>query len=374
LGGVFNSIRAPAVFVTLAEGGITTLLATTLILSSEMRLTLPLVRKGIAFGVGTAAVLVLAAQPFAVESWLALKLIMFALAATVAILLRRTVPAAALAAGLVVVTGTYVIPTGDIFRDRSFFGTHWVADVDGLRQYANGTTLHGAERVADYAKPRPEPLFYYHRNAPMAQVMTSGIGRSAKNVGIVGLGVGSLACYKQPGQDWQFYEIDAVVDKIARNPAYFTFMSACAGSAPTHLGDARMVLARQEGLKYDILVIDAYGSDSVPVHLTTQEAMQLYLDRLAPDGVLLYHITNRYYAIERPLSRSAAALGLEARIQNYPGNAEIDPGDSGSRVVMLARNAGALGALADDRRWEALIPDGGRIWTDDYANLLSVLQ
>ena len=374
LGGLFNSVLAPAVFVTLAEGGITTLLAAALILSPEMRLTLPLAKKGVAYGVIAAGALVLAVQPFAVESWLALKLIMFALAATVAFLLRRTVPAAALAAGLVAVVGNYVIPAGDIFRDRSFFGTHWVADVGGLRQYANGTTLHGAERLADYRKPRPEPLFYYHRNGPMAQVLSSYIGRAARHVGVVGLGVGSLACYRQPGQHWQFYEIDPVVDRIARNPAYFTFISACAGDAPTHLGDARMVLAAQEGLKYDLLVIDAYGSDSVPVHLTTQEAMQLYLDRLAPDGVLLYHITNRYYAIERPLSRSAAALGLEARLQDYSGNAENDPADSASRVVMLARHARALGTLAEDPRWRVLASDGGRIWTDDFANPLAALR
>ena len=374
LGGLFNSILAPAVFVTLAEGGVTTLLAATLILSSEMRLTLPLAKKGAAYGIVAAGILIVAAQPFAIENWLTLKLIMFALAAMVAILLRRTVPAAALAAGLVVVTGNYVIPTGDIFRDRSFFGTHWVADVDGLRQYANGTTLHGAQRVTDYDKPRPEPLFYYHRNAPMAQVMTSDIGRAASNVGIVGLGVGSLACYKLPGQNWQFYEIDGIVDKIARNPDYYTFMSACAGDAPTHLGDARMVLATQEGLKYDVLVIDAYGSDSVPMHLTTQEAMELYLDRLTDDGVLVYHITNRYYEIERPLSRSAIDLGLVAMIQNHPGNPEVDPSDTGSRVVMLARNHAALGEMANDPRWEPLPSDGGRIWTDDFANLLSILQ
>ncbi|MCB2135140.1 MAG: fused MFS/spermidine synthase, partial [Rhodobacteraceae bacterium] len=374
LGGLFNSILAPAVFDTLAEGGVTTLVAATLVLSAEMRLTLPLARRGILYGAAAALVLVTAVGPMAIDDRLSLKLLMFALAALVAVRFRRELPAAAVAAGLVVVAGNYIIPTGDIFRDRSFFGTHWVTDEGALRQYANGTTLHGAERLSDYARPRPEPLFYYHPNAPMAQVMTSEKGRSADAVGIVGLGVGSLACYSQPGQAWQFYEIDRVVDDIARNPAFFTFMSACAGSAPTHLGDARMVLAAQEGLKYDILVIDAYGSDSVPMHLTTHEAMQLYLDRLAEDGILLYHITNRYYAIDRPLARSAAALGLAARIQNYPGNPETDPGDTGSRVVMLARNEAALGDLASDTRWESLQPDGGPVWTDDFANLLSILQ
>ncbi|WP_347312248.1 spermidine synthase [Defluviimonas sp. SAOS-178_SWC] len=374
LGGLFNSIIAPVVFDSLAEGGVTTLLAATLVLSKEMRLTRGLATRGAVAGAIAALPLILAVTVFGIADWLTLKLVMFGLAAVVAVLLRRTVPAAALAAGIVTVSGTYLIPDGDIFRDRSFFGTHRVMDGDGMRHYANGTTIHGAERLSDYSRAKPQPLFYYHPNAPMARVLTSDIGRSAKSVGIVGLGVGSLACYRNEGQDWQFYEIDAVVDRIARNPDYFTFMSACAGDAPTHLGDARMVLAAQEGLKYDILIIDAYGSDAVPMHLTTHEAMQLYLDRLAPDGVLLYHITNRYYAIQRPLARSAEALGLVARIENHPGRPDVDPGDTASRVVMLARSEAALGDMASDARWQELRSDGERLWTDDFANLLSILE
>ncbi|OYX44852.1 MAG: transporter [Rhodobacterales bacterium 32-67-9] len=374
LGGLFNSIVAPLVFDSLAEGGVTTLLAAMLVLSKEMRLTRGLAGKGMAAGPIAALPLILAVKVFGIADWLTLKLTMFGLAALVAIMLRRTLPAAALGAVIVMVCGAYLIPTGEIFRDRSFFGTHRVAEEKGMRTYANGTTIHGAERQADFAKARPEPLLYYHPNAPMARVLTSDIGRAAKSVGIVGLGVGSLACYRSEGQDWQFYEIDAVVDRIARNPDYFTFMSACAGDAPTHLGDARMVLAGQEGVKYDILIIDAYGSDAVPMHLTTHEAMQLYLDRLAPDGVLLYHISNRYYAIQRPLARSAEALGLVARIEDYPGRPDIDPGDSASRVVMLARSEAALGGLAADPRWQEIRSDGQRIWTDDFANLLSILE
>ena len=244
----------------------------------------------------------------------------------------------------------------------------------GLRLYGNGTTIHGAQRIADDAAARPEPLYYYHPNGPMAQVLTSARGHTAREIGIVGLGVGSLACYSQPGQNWQFYEIDRMVDDIARNPALFRFMSACADDAPTHLGDARVVLAGQTDLQYDILVIDAYSSDSVPVHLTTLEAVQLYMDRLAPDGVLVFHISNRYYDIDKPLARAAQALGLTARKQHYEGNAKVDPADSPSVVVTLSRSVDALGDLADDPRWKVLEGDGGTIWTDDYANLLSILR
>jgi hypothetical protein len=375
LGGFFNSILAPLLFDSLAEGGVTTLLAATLVLSPAMRPSRAQALLGVAAGIAAALPLVLAIVVFRSVDWIMLKLAMFGLAAFLAVALRRQLPAAAIAMITVAATGAWLIPNGDLFRDRSFFGTHRVMEEKGLRHYTNGTTIHGTERLADLASARPEPQLYYHRNGPMAQVLTSATGKRAGRVGIVGLGAGALACYKRPGQDWTFYEIDAAVDRIARDPRLFTFLSACAPDAPTRLGDARMVLAAEAGApRYDLLVIDAYGSDAVPVHLTTHEAMRLYLDRLAPGGVLLYHISNRYYAIERPLARSATALGLVARIQDYPGNEAADPGDAPSRVVMLARSAEALGPLAGDPRWHDLAADGGPVWTDDFADLLSILK
>lgn len=375
LGGFFNSILAPVLFDSLAEGGVTTLLAATLVLSPAMRPTRTQALLGAGAGIAAALPLLLAIEVVRIGDWLTLKFAMFGLAAFLAIALRRQLPAAAIATVLVTATGVWLIPNGDLFRDRSFFGTHRVMDADGLRHYTNGTTIHGAERLADFGSPRPEPQFYYHRNGPMAQVLTSAVGERARRVGIVGLGAGALACYRHEGQDWTFYEIDAVVDRIARDPRLFTFLSACAPDAPTRLGDARMMLAREGGEPpYDVLIIDAYGSDAVPMHLTTQEAMELYLSRLAPGGVLLYHVSNRYYAIERPLGRSAARLGLVARVQNHEKQDPSDPGEIASRVVMLARDEAALGPLARDPRWKPLQSDGGTVWTDDFADLLSIIE
>lgn len=263
----------------------------------------------------------------------------------------------------------------DLFRDRSFFGSHEVRDGGELRRYTNGTTLHGAQRLSDLDAPRPTPLTYYHQSGPIAQVLTSSRGAQARRVGVVGLGTGSLACYRRPGQEWHFYEIDAMVDVVARDPNLFTFMSSCAGDAPTHLGDARLVLAEQSDLRFDVLILDAYSSDAVPVHLTTTEAMELYLDRLAPDGLLVYHISNRYYDLHLPLARSAAALGVVAQRQFHsPGEAAADEGATPSHVVLVAKTAAALGELAEDPRWSPLPSDGGRPWTDDYANPFSILR
>ena len=377
LGGLFNSIIAPVVFDSLLEGTVTAILAILLLLKLEGRIaTIPraLGRGGMIGAAGAIPALasIVLVQP---ANWTATVLFLALGAAICAKFLWRDLVACYGAALVLFLVAVWQFPDTALLRDRSFFGTHVVTeDENGLRVYGNGTTAHGAQRVSDDTADRPEPLFYYHRNGPMAQVMTSPEGRAARSIGIVGLGVGSLACYARPGQDWHFYEIDALVDTVARSPEYYRFLSACTPDAPTHLGDARVVLAAQSDMRYDILVIDAYSSDSVPVHLTTREALELYMNRLTPGGILVFHISNRYYAIERPLGRAAAELGLVGRLQDYKGNESVDPGDTASTVVTLTRSMSELGTLADDPRWGPLENDGGRVWTDDFANLLSIMK
>lgn len=370
LGGLFNSIIAPTAFDELHEGAITVAIAGMLLLGRATRPSRTAM-------VGAAAlVLLIAAKASLIGAFgtMAFGAVAIALFLAIATTIRHTAQAHTWALVGFLVAGQVFVDHGTpLLTDRSFFGTHKIVERDGLRIYGNGTTTHGAQRIADLAADRPEPQLYYHRNGPMAQVLTSTKADEADTVGIVGLGIGALACYGQPHQNWHFYEIDALVSDIAHNPNHFTFMSRCAANAPTHLGDARMVLAEQDDLHFDILVIDAYSSDSVPVHLTTVEAFEIYLDHLSEDGVLLFHISNRYYDISLPLGRLAEALGLTARIQNYAGNTAEDPGDQGSLVVVLARSEAALGDLNNDPRWTPLTSDGGRVWTDDFANLLEVL-
>ncbi|KZY34082.1 transporter [Roseovarius sp. HI0049] len=377
LGGLFNSIVAPVAFSGLQELLITTVLAVLLFIpfAATARDTLVKIAGGAALGLLLSLpALLTGLVATGRDSW-PIMLLVLVIGALLGLVRLRRSPLACFGAGVVALfIGATHIPDASLLRDRSFFGTHVIMEEAGLRLYGNGTTVHGAQRLADDDSPRPEPLYYYHRNGPMAQVLTSARGTAAGTVGVVGLGVGSLACYKQPGQDWHFYEIDPLVDAIARSPEHFRFLSACAPEAPTHMGDGRMVLDRQKDLRFDILVIDAYSSDAVPVHLTTNEAMQLYLDRLSPGGILLYHISNRYYDIDIPLARSAADLGLAARVQHYAGNAKDDPGDVASGVVMLARTPGDFGEITADPRWQVLESDGGRVWTDDYANLVSIMK
>ena len=374
LGGLFNSIFAPLFFNDLYEGAVTVVIAGCLAIGGTGKLS-PRDFYVATFG-GLIVLLALLAEERAegIVGHNAYSMFKLALVIAVIFFAGRKGKVLAAATLTVVVIGFAAVHSSTLLSDRSFFGTHKVFDKDELRLYANGTTLHGSQTISEISSKNPKPLSYYHPNGPMAQILTSEFGKSARSIGIVGLGVGALACYAQPGQDWHFYEIDRLVDDIARNPALFGYMSACAGRAPTHLGDARMVLAEQDGLTFDVLVIDAYSSDSVPVHLTTKEAIEIYLERLSPDGLLLFHISNRYYDIDRPLGRAAEALGLTALWQRYAGNLKRDPGDSPSVVALMTRSDVLSRTVAEDPRWQLLESDGGRVWTDDFANVLSILR
>lgn len=332
LGGLFNSILAPLMFDDIYEGLLTFALIPILILIPFTRMSAKERRRSALVGVVGAVIIV------------------------------------------GIVSSGLLRKPGVIFQDRSFFGVHTVRDGDEFRLYLNGTTLHGIQISEEIDAERPTPIAYYHPDGAMGQLLQSDIGAEAQSVGIVGLGVGALACYARDGQQWHLYEIDRMVRDIATDPAYFTFVPRCLPDAPIHLGDARVVLEGQTDLTFDILVIDAYSSDAVPVHLTTLDAMQLYLDRLSEDGVLLYHISNRYYDIGVPLARSAEALGVSAW-RKLSKEAESDiPGFQLSDVVMIARSDAAVREIVDQDGWAPLPADGGVPWTDDFANVLSILK
>ena len=373
LGGLFNSIVGPWVFTDLIEGPATVIMMLILVFAGTIGLDARGAQRGMIYGVGL-GILAAGGALLAGGGPLALGLAIGGVLLAVA-LLRPVVPVLVIAAGIGVTLPLWLAgPDDRFFAGRSFFGLHQVVERDGIRVYLNGTTTHGAQRIADLGSERPTPLTYYHPASPMGQVMASDLVQDVGSVGVVGQGVGSLACYAAPGQEWQFYEIDAMVDQVARDPELFTFLSSCTPDAPTHLGDARVVLAGQAGLEYDVLVIDAYSSDAVPVHLTTLEAMELYLDRLVPGGVLLFHISNKYYDIGLPLARSAEALGLHAWRQFATAAASDDPGYRMSDVAMIARDPADVARLLESGRWEPLVSDGGPVWVDDKADPLSILK
>jgi hypothetical protein len=261
-----------------------------------------------------------------------------------------------------------------LHQERSFFGVLRVTrDPEGhVNQLFHGTTLHGQQSL-DPAR-RDEPLTYYHRTGPIGQVFAAFSGPDAKpRVALVGLGTGSLASYGEPGQRLTFYEIDPAVVRIARDPRWFTFLRDSRARIDVVLGDARLRLAEAPAGAYGLLVVDAFSSDAIPVHLITREALRLYAAKLAPRGVMAFHISNRFVDLEPVLAELARDAGLTARIE-YDG-ADPAVGKQGSIWVLMARAEGDFGSLTQDSRWRPLAErPGTAVWTDDFSNLVGVLQ
>jgi hypothetical protein len=376
LGGLFNSIIAPVAFDWLTEFPVTVGLFLLLFVRPG-GLRRPAISAVITVALSCLSLAILA-------GWIpgtggldidARLLLAIALLIGAAIALRRDGIAPAVLGISLLLPAFLIGNQSAILRDRSFFGVHVVSDGETLRTYANGTTVHGGQRLADYDGARPRPISYYHPDGSMAQVLTQRQEAGATSIGIVGLGIGALACYAQPGEDWHFYEIDQKVADIALDPSLFTYMTTCAPDPKIHLGDARIVLDQQADLGFDVLVIDAYSSDAIPVHLTTVEALQLYLARMNPDGLLVFHISNRFYDLSLPLASAARSLGLETRLRIRTKEDLTDvPYDTSSKVMILARTVADLGPFASDPDWIVPAETDFPVWTDDHANLLSALQ
>jgi hypothetical protein len=195
------------------------------------------------------------------------------------------------------------------------------------------------------------------------------------NVAIIGLGAGSMAAYAQPGQHWTFYEINPAVIRLAQDTNYFTFLHRCTNASEEFkLGDARLRLREAATNQYDLLVCDAFGSDAPPLHLLNREAMQLYLSKLSPHGLLLLHISSRFLNFRPVIGNLAEHFQLSA-VVNTDDEPATPEGKLPSSWVALARRPEDLGSLRDDPRWSALLPEPGmRLWTDDYSNILGIFD
>lgn len=268
-----------------------------------------------------------------------------------------------------------------IESDRSFFGVLRTARYDDVqlggevRMLLHGTTLHGAQAVAP--EHRCAPMLYYAPVTPIGQA-AQAVQASHPNgaaIGVVGLGTGAMATYKRANDRLTYYEIDPLVVKFATDPARFSYVSNCAeGEVDFVMGDARLSLEKGAADKYDLLLVDAFSSDSVPTHLLTVEAIQSYLRAIKPDGVVVLHLSNRNLEITTPAKASAAAAGAATLHQIYsedPNAAVMS--EASTEALLLARNEAALERFKADPRWRPSDPGDTRPWTDDFTNLLGAL-
>jgi len=261
---------------------------------------------------------------------------------------------------------------------RSYFGVYRVqtADEGAYHTLIHGTTLHGAQRIRDddgNAVDDWTPATYYYPNSPMA--LTIGkvrerLGEKKGHFGVIGLGAGSLACHSKDGEVWRFFEIDPVVIGIASNPRNFTFLKHCQPKPDIVLGDARLTMAKQANDSFDLIIVDAFSSDAVPVHLMTAEALRLYLDKVKSDGIVLLHISNRYLDLDSVLGATVKALPGVHGILVSDDSADGSYAQSTSTVALFAKSEDALGPLRTLDGVAELDDNQLRAWTDDYSDIL----
>ncbi len=303
-------------------------------------------------------------------------------------LVARRVFAVAAIVLLAVFLGRRARDPKSIFAERSFFGVNRVrrqgfeGASNRLHSLDHGTTTHGRQRI-DARSGAPiredEPVAYYFPGSPFSRYYAAVVGKTpGKSVGVIGLGAGSIAGYAAPGQSVTFYEIDAAVLRIAEDTRFFTYLSgakARGAKVETVLGDARLTLAA-DSRKFDLLVVDAFTSDTIPLHLLTREAIEkVYLPHVVEGGAIAFNISNRYLDLRPFVGDLAASLGLTC-IACLEAVREEDKlrGCDGAHWAVLARDERPLRALLAEGRWDRVGPRAKPIvWTDSSSDILSAL-
>ncbi len=383
LGGLFTALIAPLVFDWVWEHPLL-VLAAALLLPRQGWLnwphTKPLEREArlLVIGVAGAAIGLMVWQLYQTNQYEGTETARWVLSGGIALLGLVLVPWRWAAAGLLVtvmlVQGGFqtVQDSRDGIRTRSYFGIYTVRDYasGGIRTLAHGTTLHGQQSTEATAKCLPLSYYGPGSGAAIGFANASRLFPVRPRLGVVGLGTGSLTGYARPGQSWTVFEIDQAVLNLSRNGT-FTYLRDCAPQARVVLGDARIELGRVRAGSFDLLAIDAFSSDSIPLHLFTDEAFGVYLDALAPRGILLVHISNRFIDLEPALAAEVRARGLHAAVREDepPTGTQWTP----STWVAVVRGPDQLAALervAPAMAWRKLKPPASSVWSDDHASIL----
>src|SRR6266478_4544734 len=381
LGGIFSGLIAPRIFSWIAEYPLLVVAAAL----ARPGLGWPKQKEARLIVILVALVVIVALpglhQGFSVippYNWIVWGAVVALVACAVAV---RNFPLrlAVLFAAVFVVTRTYPPNARNLETVRSFFGVHKIeVTPDGrFRVLRHGMELHGAQRLTtDDGVPvtgRPELSTYYHPDSPIAEAIDAVQDKKKGPIhaAVIGLGAGSIACLMKPNDHLDYYEIDAEVIRIARDPQRFTFLRDCKPDANIVLGDARLTIADATDARYDVIVVDAFSSDSIPVHLLTREALRIYLSRLNPGGIIITHISNHHLDLRGVVTETAASEKLIARLYDENEVSGGDPMIKFSTVMILARNDDDFGLLKD---WELQTPAAGEHpWSDDFSNLLGPL-
>ena len=390
VGGVFNALIAPVIFCLVWEYPLVLVL---------VGLARPWGRDGLTraeialFLLGLFAVIappvaleILRYQPelraaVSTQSMIQIAQLVLGGAAICAFLLRnRAILFVVITAGITLSSHHIVRNYDWALTERSFFGVMRVASSrddrlgGAVHVLMHGTTLHGAQ--ARDPRFACMPTLYYAPATPIGQAIQEVQRRDwGVKIGVVGQGAGAMAGYKRPDDTLTFFEIDPMVDRLSRDPAWFTYINGCArGPIRTVLGDARLTMAREPAGTYDYLLIDAFSSDAVPTHLLTREAIAGYLKLLKPTGVVVLHLSNRNLDITRPAEAAARSLGAPHLHQLYFEDADApDMAEASTEALILSPTEAGLAEFRADPRWARPPATPVKPWTDDYVNLFGSL-
>ena len=386
LGGIFNALVAPVLFTGVIEYPLAIVLSCLLLpklaadradevalLQKQQRLDFALpvlifvLTIGLAWAANTLAPVQMSGSIFVV-----------ALPLFVSYPLRKRPVRFALSLGAVILAAGLMTGVGrsTMHSERNFFGVLRVTNDPerNIHSFLHGSTVHG--RQSTEPERRCEPLAYYHPEGPLGRIFSQfQNSRSNANVGIIGLGMGATVSYARANERWTFYEINPAVVSVARSRDYFNYLSDCTKTPiDVVLGDARLKLHNAPDQAYDLLVLDAFSSDAIPVHLMTQQAIDLYLSKLAPGGLMVFHISNRNLDLTEVVADLAASRNLSAMSLLDMEPPQLN-GKDPSHWVVLARNSADYGNLADDREAKPLVSTSPEdVWTDDFSNILSVMK
>jgi len=382
LGGIFNALIAPQIFTGTYEYFIVLFVATFVALVPGETNTDKFRQLG-----KTAIVTI-----FAIIVFVALEKV------NIDILIRVAIPALIFFAGLrwirpqrrflyadagIIFAIVFYFPAGlrdIVMQDRSFFGKISVAKHDtefgDVHSFFHGDTIHN-HQFRDPAL-RKVPLAYYAEGNTFHKALTAVRSRKPDlNVAMIGLGAGAMACYEQTGDNWTYFEIDPAVVDMARNPDYFTYMQDCSVDNDVRIGDARLTLSELPVASQDFIIVDAFSSDSIPTHLVTREALALYRSRLADDGVIFFHTSNRLMDVASVVSRIATDAGLESRaiaLKDFAGH----PYETYVRVssgLIVGRTADIEAIVGENDLWIDIIPSPKvKVWSDDYSSIIGPIR
>lgn len=379
LGGVFNSMIAPAMFPRVIEYAVTIGLSGFL-LAKPIRSAWSNCGRSESLGATIGALLIASALVWTAtiraRSDMTIILVMIGVPALVLLTLTNHTKAFAMLAATVLIHSAWQppIPGRVLFVDRSYFGVHWVIEEPelGQNQLVHGVTMHGIQDqgVANACNP----LTYYSRRGPLGDVFRNVPLAEDAEIALVGLGTGAAVSFGTGSQRFTIFEIDPVVARIAADPKLFTHLSVCAKSRyTTVIGDGRQTLQQAKEKQFSLILLDAFSSDAIPTHLLTREALALYRTKLADDGVLVFHISNRHCDLEPIVGELAADADMTCLVR-HDTDEDLERGILSSSYAVVAENHDVIKRLSQTPGWKSAKRSTRGPWTDDRSNVLESLR